>query len=122
MSANKLHLYTSTGLLDFEPNKTATIIAELKDSNEKPISGMEIKWRYVADSPDATVTTYGGSSHTGADGRAEYESPVTKLTRLVLQQLLLVRMLKLFTLEWHLIMLRLLLWLILISRGSLIRL
>ncbi|WP_042828388.1 Ig-like domain-containing protein, partial [Salmonella enterica] len=72
MSANKLHLYTSTGLLDFEPNKTATIIAELKDSNEKPISGMEIKWRYVADSPDATVTTYGGSSHTGADGRAEY--------------------------------------------------
>ncbi|EAA3387506.1 hypothetical protein FEN99_21030 [Salmonella enterica subsp. enterica serovar Potsdam] len=72
MSSNKLHLYTSTGLLDFEPNKTATIIAELKDSNEKPIPGMEIKWRYVADSPDATVTKYGGSSHTGADGRAEY--------------------------------------------------
>ncbi|EAV3918995.1 hypothetical protein E2751_09575 [Salmonella enterica] len=72
MSANKLHLYTSTGLLDFEPNKTATIIAELKDSNEKPISGMEIKWSHVADSSDATVTTYGGSSHTGADGRAEY--------------------------------------------------
>ncbi|EAS3781362.1 hypothetical protein D6F12_23775 [Salmonella enterica] len=72
MSANKLHLYTSTGLLDFEPNKTATIIAELKDSNEKPISGMEIKWSYIADSHDAIVTTSGDSSHTGADGRAEY--------------------------------------------------
>ncbi|EJJ3998030.1 Ig-like domain-containing protein [Salmonella enterica] len=72
MSANELHLYTSTGLLDFEPNNNATIIAELKDSNKKPISGMEIKWSYTADSTDAMVTTSGDSSHTGADGRAEY--------------------------------------------------
>ncbi|ELW8596614.1 Ig-like domain-containing protein [Salmonella enterica] len=72
MSANELHLYTSTGQLDFEPNNNATIIAELKDSNKKPISGMEIKWSYTADSTDAMVTTSGDSSYTGADGRAEY--------------------------------------------------
>ncbi|EAS9682313.1 hypothetical protein EOI71_22225 [Salmonella enterica] len=72
MSANELHLYTSTGLLDFKPNNNFTIIAELKDSNKKPISGMEIKWSYTADSTDAMVTTSGDSSHTDADGRAEY--------------------------------------------------
>ncbi|EIL0863707.1 Ig-like domain-containing protein [Salmonella enterica] len=72
MSANELHLFTVTSQLDFEPNKNATIIAELKDSNKKPISAMEIKWSYVADSSVAIVTTSGNSSHTDANGRAEY--------------------------------------------------
>ncbi|EAO1992435.1 hypothetical protein E0G79_21935 [Salmonella enterica] len=72
MSTNKLHLYTYTGLLDFDPNNNATIIAELRDSNNKPLSGIEIKWSYIADSTDAMVTTSGNSSHTGADGRTEY--------------------------------------------------
>lgn len=72
MSINELNLYTSTNQLDFGPNKNAIIIAELKDSNKKPISGMEIKWNYIANSTDAVVTTSGNSSHTDADGRAEF--------------------------------------------------
>ncbi|EBJ5653946.1 hypothetical protein DWR38_19890 [Salmonella enterica] len=72
MSANVLHLFTDTGLLDFEPNKNATIIAELKDSNKKPISGVEITWRYVADTSDSVVTTSSSSSRTDVYGRAEY--------------------------------------------------
>lgn len=72
MSANVLHLFTDTGLLDFEPNKNATIIAELKDSNKKPIPGMEITWSYISDISAAVVTTSGRISHTDVNGRAEY--------------------------------------------------
>ncbi|HGJ4365174.1 TPA: Ig-like domain-containing protein [Salmonella enterica subsp. enterica serovar Thompson] len=71
MSVNTLKLFTAADRLDYKPNENAVIIAELKDSNNRPLSGMEIKWNYVQDD-NAKVTTSGKSSQTDSNGQATY--------------------------------------------------
>ncbi|EHJ1676521.1 TPA: Ig-like domain-containing protein [Salmonella enterica subsp. enterica serovar Thompson] len=73
MSGNTLRLFTADSRLDFLPNKNVVITAELRDSNNKPLSGMEIIWNNEPDSPDATVTTSGkSSSYTDNNGQVTY--------------------------------------------------